>query len=75
MYINTWNQTAHLKSRLLELVDVLISDQNYSREEIARDLLANIQSLNLIEEDISKLVIAKDYKKLYAICEEKEDER
>ncbi|WML42701.1 hypothetical protein [Neobacillus sp. PS3-40] len=75
MNINTWSQISKLKANLLELADVLLSDEIMSKEEIAFDLICNVQTLTNIEGDVIKSFRNNKMRKLHQTCEEKEIER
>lgn len=72
MTLNSWQQLSKLKANLVELVDVLISDDVISRKEIAFDLLANIETLNGVESDLVKFIRNNQMRKLFDECQEKE---
>lgn|GEM_PF-6464404 len=76
MEINTWREFAHIKSRLLELVDVLLEDRVLSREEIAADLLNQAHNLHLLEQShVTENVIKKEMPRISHLAEEVEKKR
>lgn len=75
MTINTWSQLSKFKANLLELADALLTDNVLSKEEIALDLLTNIETLNSIEGDLINSIWNTKIKQLYKTCENKELER
>ncbi len=75
MNANTWGKVSTLKANLLGLIDSLLHDKEFSREEIALELLNNIHSLNNIEEELVKEFYFNQHRKLYNLCEQKELER
>lgn len=75
MTLNSWQEMAKLKANLVQIVDVLLTDKVTTREEIAFDLWANIESLNTLEGDLIKHLRNKQMRNLYNKCEEIEMER
>lgn len=75
MNVNTLSKLSALKANLLGAVDTLLNDKEFSREEIAFELLNNIHSLNNIEGDLVKEFYSNQHRKLYMLCEQKELER
>ncbi|WP_312474165.1 hypothetical protein [Neobacillus sp.] len=75
MNLSTLSNLAETKAKLMELVDVLVNDEFYSREEVAFDIINNILSLNNIENDLEKIYLNTGHMKLYKISESKAAER
>jgi hypothetical protein len=72
--LKAWQKVAELKSNLIQLADVLLAGE-LSREEVALDLLNNIEMLNNLEERLIGKIRNKTMKPLYFKCEEIELER
>lgn len=73
--VNGLIELSKVKAAILDAVDVLVNDQMISKEEVACDLLGLVEKVSRIEGDMEKQVIAKDYRKLYILAEQKELER
>jgi len=64
MDLNSWEVVAKMKSRLLGLVDGLLNDEIYTKEEAAFELIMEIETLNGLEETIINQVRNTDMREL-----------
>lgn len=48
---NTWDKIALLKREMLELVEMLVTDQIVEREDIAANLIRNLRVLQTMEDE------------------------
>ncbi|MFB6467655.1 hypothetical protein ACE38V_12765 [Cytobacillus sp. Hz8] len=63
------NELGKIKANLRELASVLLGDKVISNEEVAFDLLTNIESLNKIEGDMNKAHLNNGFRMLAEYCD------
>lgn len=75
MSINQLQMLARIKSNLLEIADVLLTDEVKTKEEVACELLMEIDSMNGLEESMVKDFRKTTFKRVCDKVDEIELER
>lgn len=75
MDLNAWEIVTKVKSNLIGLVDVLLTDEVFTKEEAAYSLMMELQTLNGLEEELITKVRNKDMLELAKKIDANEFER
>lgn len=72
--LETWRQLSQLKTNLIQLADTIILENVMTKEDIALELLSNVEMINGLEQSIIYPMKEKMLQKLYVMSEEKEND-